>query len=203
VQWRGLVHERLTRPDRPARTESVPRKVLRLRHVGYASPEIRRHKAELRVELGRRMVDELALQGDGADPSTVAHTLLDLGRSLVAADRHQDAVDVFETLRDLCPGTEEWVHATDFLARLVLGSGMDEVCLVLMEQLRAAGANAAYCDWLEAQALAQLGDVETAQTLLEGVTEVVDTVGRAYDPSALRELKRLVGRLRLAAVQRV
>ncbi|MFC7483394.1 hypothetical protein ACFQX7_29960 [Luedemannella flava] len=133
-------------------------------------------------------------------PSTaVAATLLDLGRSLVGAERRQEAVDAFETLRELFPGTREWLVATDFLARQVLAAGLDEVCLVLVDQLRAAGAPPMYCDWLAAQAIAQLGDVAAAQRLLDGVTEVVDTDGRRYETTALRELKDLLGSLAPAA----
>ena len=129
----------------------------------------------------------------------IATTLLDLGRSLVGAGHRQQAVDTFEVLREFCPGTPQWLEGTDFLARLVLSAGLDEVCLVLVEQLRAAGAPAPYCDWLAAQALAQLGDVPAAARLLDGVTEVVDTAGRRQDPAALRELRELVGRLLTAS----
>jgi hypothetical protein len=135
------------------------------------------------------------LEEAGDDRPLIARTLLDLGRSLIGAGRRQEAVNTLETLRELFPGTPEWVRGTDFLARLMLAAGMDDIGLALSEQLRRAGADPAYCDWLAAQALAQLGDVATAVRLLDGVAEVVDTSGRRPDPRALAELRDLVGRL--------
>ncbi|MFI5953987.1 glycosyltransferase [Cryptosporangium sp. NPDC051539] len=192
VAWQGRVHERLVGSSRLA---AAPRAAIRFTHEGYASPELRRAKSERNVGLAHRALDELLSAGPAADRGVLATTLLDLGRSLVGAGRNQDAVDTFEVLREEFPGTPQWIEGTDFLARLVLAGGMDEVCLVLVEQLRTAGAPGPYCDWLAAQALAQLGDAVTAAELLAGVTEVVDTAGRRYDPAALRELRGLVGQL--------
>lgn len=197
VQWAGRVHERLmARTGRSPTIEGAPADVARLDHLGYATRGIRVAKALRNVELAQSVIDELAAQGDGADRSLAARTLLDLGRSLVGAERRQDAVDAFETLRELFPRTPEWVQATDFLARLVLAAGHDEVCLVLVDELRVAGVAKPYCDWIAAQAYAQLGDVEKAAALLDGVSEVVDTAGRRHDPRLLNELCVLVKRLR-------
>ncbi|GAA1526623.1 hypothetical protein GCM10009827_049310 [Dactylosporangium maewongense] len=176
---------------------SAPRDAIRLEHQGYADPDERRSKAERNVELAQAMLDGIADgSADGArDPVRVADILLDLGRSLVGAGRTQDAVDAFETLRELAPGTRQWVLGTDALARLLLGAGMDEAVLVLTAQLRGAGVARDYCDWLDAQALAQLGDVAEAWRLLQPVQRVVDPAGRVYPPEHLAELKRLVDRL--------
>ncbi len=197
VRWQGRVHEQLVHQDGTAAVwETAPCAVVMLRHVGYADPVIRSAKARRNVLLAQTRMDELVADGDQADPAQVARTLLDLGRSLVAAGRHQDAVDTFEMLRELFAGTREWLQATDFLARLVLGAGMYEACLALADQMRTAGARADYCDWLSAQALAQLGDLEGAERLLAGISSIVDTAGRRYDPRTLHELRALVGRLR-------
>ncbi|MCM4083979.1 glycosyltransferase [Paractinoplanes hotanensis] len=195
VGWTGRVHERLTGVDgRAPRTAVAPRGAIVLAHGGYARPEVRAAKALRNAELARR-----TLQEAGGDRALIARTLLDLGRSLIGAGQRQEAVDTLETLRDLFPGTPEWLHGTDFLARLVLAAGLDDVCLTLVEQMRAAGAARPYCDWLAAQALAQLGDVATATRLLAGVTEVVDTAGRRHDPRALHELRTLLAALAHAA----
>jgi hypothetical protein len=200
VRWQGRVHEWLVGPDGGAATVAdAPRDTIRFNHLGYADPVVRAAKAQRNVDLAQAAVDELVAQGDRADPGQAARTLLDLGRSLVAADRRQDAVNTFETLRELFPGTPQWLQATDFLARLVLAAGRYDVCLFLADELRAAGAGAMYCDWLSAQALAQLGDVAGAERLLRGVTAVVDTAGRRYDDAALAELRALVGQLRQLA----
>ncbi|MEV6487714.1 glycosyltransferase [Actinoplanes sp. NPDC051633] len=194
LSWTGRVHERLV--PAAARGE-LPASVVRLQHLGHHNrPELLR-RAERNLELGRVMLDELAR---GSDREAIARTMLALGRDCVAAESWQQAADTFETLRDLFPGSAEWTQATDCLARLVLARGYDKICLVLVGQLRDAGAPEPYCDWLEAQALAHLGGSDEAARLLAGVTEVVDTAGRRRDPAALLEMKALVGRLRSLTV---
>ncbi|MCY1144958.1 glycosyltransferase [Actinoplanes sp. Pm04-4] len=188
VRWEGRVHERLVGVA-PV-VARAPREAIVLAHGGYASADVREAKAVRNVLLARQTLAEA-----GDDRALIARTLLDLGRSLIGAGRRQEAVDTLETLRELFPGTPEWLRGTDFLARLVLAAGLDDVCLALVEQMRAAGAAKNYCDWLAAQALAQLGDAGAAARLLDGVTEVVDTGGRRHDPRALQELRTLVDAL--------
>jgi hypothetical protein len=230
ARWAGRVHERLVRragaapagtalargsgppgaalargsvPPGAALTRgTVPPGVLRLRHLGHATHPDRIRRAERNLALGRRTVDELATLGPAADRAELAAALLALGRDCAAAEHWQRAVDSFETLRELFPGTDEWTQATDALARVVLSAGYDKVCLVLVEQLREAGAAASYCDYLAAQAMAQLGHPHEAADLLSGVTEVVDTAGRRRDPATLRELTALVNRLSVLAPRR-
>lgn len=196
--WSGRVHEQLVGRAGPATVRVAPRETVRMTHLGYAEPAARAAKSVRNAELAQAELDALVARGAADDPAAVARTLLDLGRSLVGAGRRQAAVDTFETVRELFPGTPQWLQATDFLARLVLAAGLDEVCLGLSEQLRDAGARPEYCDWLAAQALAQLGEVDRAWQLLAGVSEVVDTAGRRYEPTALGELVELVGQLRRA-----
>ncbi|MET0423339.1 MAG: glycosyltransferase, partial [Actinoplanes sp.] len=196
ARWVGRVHERLVRPDgsAPGRA-TLPPAAARLTHLGYATYPDRIRRAARNLDLARRTVEELAGRGPEADREPVAHALLALGRDCAAAERRQDAVDTFELLRELFPGTAEWVQATDRLARIMLASGHDKVVVLLAEQLRDAGTADPYCDWLVAQALAQLGDPHAAAHLLTGVGEVVDPAGRRHDPAALYELKSLVGQL--------
>jgi hypothetical protein len=194
VRWAGRVHERLVTASgsRPYAID-LPREIILLDHRGYGDRRQRVAKSVRNADLARRALTE------ATTPAEVARTMLDLGRSLIGAGLLQDAVDTFESLRDMFPGTPEWLQATDFLARVLLAAGMDDICLGLTTQMRTAGAPAAYCDWLAAQALAQLGDVAAAASLLEGVTGVVDTAGRRPDPRVLAELRELVGRLAVAA----
>ncbi|WP_067508482.1 glycosyltransferase [Actinoplanes sp. TFC3] len=194
--WQGRVHEQLVRPDGsvPAR-ETVPGEMLWMRHLGHATYQDRIRRAERNLALTQVTLEELKRQGGDATRKPIAETLLALGRDFAAAEQRQSAVDTFEALRELFPLTPEWVQATDGLARLVLASGYDKLCLVLVEQLRDAGADPAYCNWLAAQALAQLGDPYEAAALLDGVDEVVDTAGRRRDPAVLREITALVQRL--------
>jgi hypothetical protein len=181
------------------RVESAPPDVLHVRHSGYLNEADAQARSERNLAIAQGLLDELVAQGDAADPALLARTIFDLGRSQVGAGRRQEAVDAFETVRELFPGTSEWVRATDFLARQVLAADMPDVCLVLVDQLRTAGTPAMYCDWLAAQALVRLGEVDAAHQLLATVTEVVDTTGLQHEPSVLRELKELVGALGEAA----
>jgi glycosyl transferase family 2 len=196
--WTGRVHERLVRPDGSEPAGAVaPGSALRLRHLGHRTYEGRIRRAERNLALARVTLSELAAQGPAADRGRIAQTLLQIGCECAAADHREPAADTFELLRELFPQTPEWVQATDSLARLLLADGHDQAGLILVGQLRAAGAARAYCDWLAAQALAQLGDPHEAAALLAGVTEVVDTAGRRRDQAALSELTSLVERLRM------
>ena len=157
----------------------VPAAVLALEHTGYATPDVRAAKSARNAALAQGELDAILAQ-PAPDRDALARTLLDLGRSCVGAGEAQRAVDAFEALREVAPGTQEALQGTDALARLLLGAGMYDVVLVLVGELRALGAPQAYADWLEAQARAQLGEVEAARRLLQGVTAVVDTAGRRY-----------------------
>ncbi|RZS91412.1 glycosyl transferase family 2 [Motilibacter rhizosphaerae] len=195
ARWEGRVHEHLVPTAAPSlRTAAAPAGVVRLEHEGYSGAAVRVEKCLRNAELARRELEDL-LGARNADPAAVARVLLDLGRSCAGAERPQEAVDAFEALRETAPGTTEALQGTDALARLLLGAGMDEVVLVLVAELREAGAAPAYCDWLEAQARAQLGEVATAARLLRGVHEVVDTAGRILPAERLRELRGLVEQL--------
>ncbi len=194
--WAGRVHEQIIGRDGVLRAGIAAREVIELRHDGYRSAQLVQAKGVRNAALAQVALDALTAPGAAPDPATVAKTLLDLGRSLMAAGRSQDAVDTFEATRELFPGTPEWLMATDFLARLLLSGGLDEAGLFLSEQLRAAGARASYCDWLAAQALVQLGFVEQAWEMLSRVDEIIDPAGRRHSPAALHQLAALVGQLR-------
>ena len=199
--WTGRIHERITARDGALRVAALPRDVIRLDHAGYATVAGRERRAQRNVLLGRVQLDDLAADPAG-NRDAIARSLLDLGRSCVTAGHRQDAVDTLEMLRDLFPGTRERLRGTDHLAQLMLAEGMDDVALVLVEDMRASGADPGYCDWLAAQALAQLGDVDQAARLLNNVGRVVDTSGRRHGTATLTEMKNLVARLRaeLAAI---
>ncbi|MER7274177.1 glycosyltransferase [Dactylosporangium sp. NPDC000244] len=191
VHWEGRVHERLVPAD--GVWPALPREALHFVHHGYADAETRRRKALRNAAIGEEVLEQLSGE---ADRDLAATTLLDLGRSYVGAGRAQEAVNAFEHLRERTrPGDRQWVLGTDALARLLLGAGHDDAVVFLARELREQGAERQYCDWLEAQALAQLGHADEAWRLLSGVKHVVDPAGRVYPPGHLAELKRLLGEL--------
>ncbi|GAB1643835.1 glycosyltransferase [Krasilnikovia sp. MM14-A1259] len=140
VSWTGRVHERLVRPDSTAPDQGVlPAATLQLHHLGHATYAGRIRRADRNIALGKLTLDELAAQGPAADRQQIARTLLDLGRDCVAAEQRQQAVDTFSLLRGLFPGTPEASLANDALANLMVGVCYDRFCLVLVDQLQAAG----------------------------------------------------------------
>ena len=195
TSWEGRVHEQVIGRDEPLRFKAAPREVIVLSHDGYRTATLLRAKGLRNAPLAQAALDQLALDAS-PDTAKVAATLLDLGRSLMAAGRSQDAVDTFEAIRDMFPGTPEWLMATDFLARMLLSDGLDEAGLILSEELRRAGARTSYCDWLAAQALVQLGFVEQARTLLSRIDDIIDPAGRRHCTATLHQLTALVARLR-------
>ncbi len=195
VHWVGAVHERpLTVDGLDPATNTMPGHVLSLDHLGYADPERARRKAVRNTLLAQAELDELA-SGATPDPQAVVRTLLSLGRSLIGAGRQQDAVDTFETIREIAPATPAWNEATDHLARVLLGAGNDDVVVQLCDQLGEAGVDPRYCDWLRAQALAQLGQPKEALRLIRGVDELIDPAGRRYDLGQVLEVRSLLAAL--------
>jgi tetratricopeptide (TPR) repeat protein len=174
--------------------DTMPGHLLSLEHLGYADPERVRRKAARNALLAQAHLDALTSRGV-PDPMAVAGALLNLGRSLIGAGRQQDAVDTFETVREIAPGTQAWNEATDHLARVLLGAGHDELVVLLSAQLCEAGVDSRYCDWLRAQALAQLGQPEEALRLVRGVDELIDPAGRRYDLGQVLEVRSLLAAL--------
>lgn len=192
VRWVGAVHERpLTVAGAELVVDTMPGHLLSLEHLGYADPERVHRKAGRNARLAQAELDELT-SGPAPDPLAVAAVLLNLGRSLIGAGRQQDAVDTFETVREIAPGTQAWNEATDHLARILLGAGHDELVVQLSEQLSDAGGDPRYCDWLRAQAVAQLGQPEEALRLIRGIDELIDPAGRRYDLGQVLEVRSLL-----------
>jgi hypothetical protein len=193
VHWVGRVHERPIRDDGlPPVTETLLPDLLRVERRGYADPDVARRKGEHRAHMAEAELHAL-LRLRPHDRAGIAEALLALGRSLVTAGRLQDAVDTFETLRELAPRTSQWLEGTDYLARVLLGGGgHDDAVVFLSEQLRTGGADPRYCDWLRAQALAQLGSPEEALALVRDVDELIDAGGRRLDPAQLPALRELL-----------
>ena len=196
VRWEGTVHEQLRATAEPdERQRALAPGPSRILHHGYADQRAVRAKSERNLALARAQLDRL-VAGGRPDPDAVARVLLDLGRSAVGAGLRQDAVDAFETLREVVPGGMQRAQGTGLLAQLLLDEGgFDEVVLVLEAELRDGGAAArGYCDWLRAQALARLGRAGEALELLRGIGSLSDPVGNQLPVAVV-----LVARTLLAA----
>jgi hypothetical protein len=192
VHWERPLHEQLVGRLGPVGSVELPPDILRVTHSGYLSAETRQAKAARNVAVARGALARLAAQSADAPASEVAKTMLDLGRSLYSDGQLQEAVDTFEAVRELFPATAEWLAATDSLCRLVLDNGLEDVALALVLQLRGAGADPRYCDWLEARCLVQTGHHALAADLLAGVTEVVGLRGTREDPARIALLHQQI-----------
>jgi hypothetical protein len=174
----------------PAATVQCSPDVLNLAHDGYADPAAALAKARRNAEIGLAEVNQLR-----ADPATaperLARALVDLGRSLVAAEEPATAVHAFEAVRILVAGGTLWARATDHLARLALQSGRFDAARELSDELRAHGTDPQYCDWLLAQALAQTGSPAPAARLLADITALVDPAGHVLDLGPVVEFRAL------------
>jgi tetratricopeptide (TPR) repeat protein len=187
VHYAGRVHELPVRIDGgPVRGVDVPRSLVHLRHAGYASADAVRAKCERNLAIAQAALDAMVADGT-RDEEQAARVILDLGRSLMGLGRRQEAVDAFETLREMTAATRAGdpgglpayrAQATALLAQVLLDEGgLDEAVLVLEADLRALGTDPRYCAWLRAQALGRLGHKDEALVLLRGVDALVDPVG--------------------------
>lgn len=195
VCYVGRVHEqpRSLRPG-PGRTGQCPPEVLEVEHLGYADAAVVRSKAARNAAIARAELRRLR-SARVVDPQRLVKVLLDLGRSLLVSQHREEAVKAFQELRELAPGSRHAVEATDALARLLLASGQDEAVAPLVEELRSAGADGRYCDWLQAQALAQLGRPGEGLVLLRRIDVLQDSAGRELDLGQVLEVRALVAAL--------
>jgi len=105
VEWRSPVHEQLWVAGRERgqeRNTALPRWLFHLQHVGYGDGELLQRKLLRNYEIAQHQLDELVADGSD-DRSAGTKVLLDLGRSLQGMGRRQEAVDAYETLREIAP----------------------------------------------------------------------------------------------------
>lgn len=191
--WTGRVHESVEVTDPsglPGALVPCSPDVLTLAHDGYADPAEALAKARRNAELGLAEVNDLRAD-PGTAPDRLARALVDLGRSLVAAEEPTTAVHAFEAVRMLVTGGTLWARATDHLARVALQDGRFDTACELSGELRAHGADPQYCDWLLAQALAQTGTPAQAARLLANITVLVDPGGHVLDLGPVVEFRAL------------
>lgn len=198
ARWTRRVHERIATPDQASGL--VPRETLVLRHHGYQDAQRLKVKSARNAALAQAELDHL-LSLARIEPDEVAGAALDLGRSCVGTGELQRAVDAFEAVREVALSGQVRLEATDFLARVLLGAGESAGATVLAGELRSAGVEAAYCDWLLAQAEAQAGRPQVALDLLSRVDRIVDPAGRRHDVRAVAQLAQMCRELLAAADQ--
>jgi len=186
VEWRSPVHEQLWvrgHARGQERNTALPRWLFHLRHMGYSDAELLQRKLLRNYEIAQRKLDELVATGS-EDRVAGTKVLLDLGRSLQGMGRRQEALDAYETLRELAPATSwQRTHATANMAQLLLDEGgYEEIALHLIAEVRADSPQAEkYCDWLEAQARNRMGERARALELLRGIDQVMDSVGNVIN----------------------
>ncbi len=181
VTWHGRVHERMHLRGKPfglGRTLVLEPQVLHIRHSGYNDPAMRAVKGRRNLELAQAQVDELATAAE-PDPDDVTRAVLDLGRSLLMVGHRQEAVEAFETVRDIAAGDMLHAQGIALLAQTLLDNGgHDEAALILVDELRASGhADTQFCDWLTAQAMGRTGRRREALELLRGIDTLEEPVG--------------------------
>lgn len=175
-QFVGNVHETLVSPDgTPARSSlTVEAPVLTVDHHGYRDPQVVISKAHRNAELARTEL---------ADPTLPyaarGRVMVDLGRSLYAAEEYDDALPVLLDARTITSGPLHLI-ATDFAARLLLAAGRPQEAAPLVAELQAGGVNLSYVTFLSGQAMAQMGQPADAAVLFDVATRgpLVDASGR-------------------------
>jgi len=195
VRYVGRVHEQ-PRPLRagPGRTARCATALMQIDHLGYADAAVVRAKATRNAAIAQAELERLRGEPE-ADPHRMAKVLLDLGRSLVVSQRRREAEQAFRELRMIAPRSRHAVEGTDALARLQLAAGQDQEVLRLAEELRSAGTDGRYCDWLRAQALAHLGRAGEGLVMLRGIDVLRDSAGRELDLGQVLEMRALVAAL--------
>jgi glycosyltransferase involved in cell wall biosynthesis len=193
--WVGRVHERIVNWDgSPLQPQAVDQQSFSVYSTSYSDPRKRRARAEREVDLGLIELDEL--RGSSAAAALdMVRVLLDLGRSLLAAQRAQAALDTFELVRTFGRSYPQWLQATDYLAWTAIAAQDGTAAVALVEELASAGHDSDYCAWLAAQALAVSGHYPQALAAVRGLRLLRDPSGRTYDVALARELEQLLTQL--------
>ncbi|MGN6242597.1 MAG: glycosyltransferase [Motilibacteraceae bacterium] len=205
MRYAGAAHEQLVDARGELATGPLlPAEVGLLVHHGYANPADDEAKGLRNAEL---LAAELRNLPEQSPPRRRAALLLDLGRSLIASGRRQQALEVLGQAYALDREGPPGLAAADFMARLLLGAGEHDLVLALTEHLRGHGVQAAYCDHLQGQALVFQGSVVEGVSTLERCVshdELVDASGRRWgSATAWRSLalaRALLGDLPAARV---
>jgi tetratricopeptide (TPR) repeat protein len=183
-RWQGRIHEQVvaSRPARALRTSPAALPV-RLLHSGYLGGEMERQDKVAR----NVRIAEAALAETAAGPD--AELLLDLGRSLKAAGRLDEAVARCLEASEATTDPPVAAAALLFAVSCLLGLGQIDEARRAITSLRATSTRASISDFLEAQAHLQAGEADAALALLDGIDDLEDDNGKRL-PNGVLALHR-------------
>jgi hypothetical protein len=195
--WLGRVRSRLTDAEgRTVGSQRLPSVALHAARLHPVDDDARRTRRAADLAAAREDVDDAIAAteaGTPPRPAALATTLEVLAGCQHDAGLLDDALVTATTMVEILPGTQETRHVLDQLARALLAAGRDAEVLPVVDALRAQRpADPTYCDWLAAQALAQLGRGAEAWQLCRYLTGTTDTHGRAVDAGLLHETRALI-----------
>jgi hypothetical protein len=195
--WTGRVRPRLVDADgRRVGVQRLPVIALAARRTLKPSDADRAQRRDADLVLARLDVDDaVAAQQAGTPmpPALVAAALETLAGCQHDAGRAPEAGVTRTALAEMFPGTDEARRGLDQLARTLLLTGRDADALTVVDQLRnQGGVDTGYCDWLAAQALAQLGRTAQAWELAAPLGTTRDTRGNEVDLGLFHETRALI-----------
>ena len=183
-RWQGRIHEQVVAGGSGSvlRTSPSPLPV-RLLHSGYLGGEMERQdKVARNVRIAEAALAETPTQCD-------AELLLDLGRSLKAAGRLDEAVIRCLEAADVATDAPVAAAALHFAVSCLLGLGRVDEARAASATLRATSTRPAISDFLDAQAHLQAGEPEAALALLDSIDELEDDNGKRL-PNGVLALHR-------------
>ena len=165
--WQGHLHDQIVpRSGAPLRPPVGPTPMV-LRHVGYMSGVV---DAQDKRERNLRVAQEGVHVSGAPDPQA----LVNLGRALVGAGRHAEALQRFAEVRTVTRESAYLRYALRHGAELLISEDRGAEALEWVEALRAHTASTTVPDYLAGLAQLSLGDTDAALRLFEGLDELSD-----------------------------
>ena len=166
ARWEGALHEQVVSSD--GRRLRLGRSSLSLLHSGYTTEAFtRKDKHERNIRVART-----AAERSGAEDPLAA---VNLGRSLRAAGRYEEALEQFERAsQSTTARTAILRQARRFGADTLMDLGRSADALRWVEELRSYTESSSMPDYLEGTAHLNMLDTENALRCLEPLTAVSD-----------------------------
>ena len=189
--WRGQIHEELIENvASPHAPRALDFEVAHILDLSYQDSKSIAAKATRNIAICEK---ELAtLVRSHASDLDFYRLKLQLARSLIGANRSDDAIDALLEIKENLSEGIIWQIATEFLARIYLGRGHAEEVISLAQELRTASPFTQYADWLAAQAWVKLGGFDQAYRLVAPLSLLIDSQMHNYGTGRLEETKGLI-----------